>query len=1264
MTIDGRLDEPCWKRAPAATGFVQLRNARTPALHSTTGYVVYDDTSICIGIDCEEPRMDLVREAAARTPGKFEYYAGETIEIFLDVNRDRKTFLQIMLNTNGTMQTWTTDPMQVRNVQVQSAVHFDTDRFSMECRVPFAFLHPRPNPDRTWGLNLCRSRVLEGRPGSDVPIGHVHSTWQNPGSEFRRPENFGDLRIDADLSAYRYEVSSRFEHGKLQLRVENRTGAGRGLQLEARVGDMQTATTRRLDTSPAQPSDIELPVAGGSASVDVMLRDVQTGDVRYIGGNQLTEQAFSVPAAPGSETPASPAQGYTVFAKHYLERGNHRTMPRPEQIGAALETFACKGEYEPASFAVRTERELRDVRVDLASDLAGPDGSSIPASAVDIRIVELMTRWFDSGTFERVECFLLRNRARDVPAQHTQRYWLTVHVPEQTEPGRYETQVRITPANAPASTLPLRVEVLPFLLGRATDMNYFMYFSLSYFPPSLRTSEYTRKVFVDMREHGMTSATLYAYPSATGWMSVDRDRAAWNLPMSTQMDLLRDTKLVAPWAAVPWIGAECYGSGVWKMVLDACERHGWPELLWYLIDEPNQARLDRVESCMARVAEFRQQYPGRPLRTTTAGAANPLVAHYYDVWIAGCYLDQETLARGRDMNKAIWTYDCGLAPVDAITDRHYFGIWTWAAGLKGTSHWAYYDAHMLSRWNLKAEWRDSEDDVRDYTHCLNYVYPKSDEIIPTIGWEAVREGVDDARYLLALERLVTAAREAGVAPELTERADTVLANIRGAVNVANLGVERTRCKELTKTTGRPRIRDFERNPPEPDLSPADYDRMRRDVAEQIVTLLDTLQTQGVAVDLNTEPERPTRWKPSRQAQDPDGPVNLLANPGFELGTDASAAGWTVWAPARVKHLDIARTAETAHTGAHSFRLTSTNGSLYQIVKLSPGATYQIGCWLKRDLAAGSVVLDVGLTDRGGKWYEGKSTWLNGPRLSGCADWEQTVTDALTVPADAVSAWIKISTSSDMKGSVWVDDVRVHRQPPTVAPEPAPADVPPAPPPAVTRDAGDESLLEACEDLNKVNAVFQQKHWDPKGTQPMRIGTITVSTEHKVQGSGSIHWVVTREDLERKRESMPALSLVSLDYLYGRKWGPINEVRFHLKCEDPNHPPLFAMLSASGASPVTRVLERGVATKGWKEVCWNVRDADIGVSEKWGKIVWLLRLYTAAKEFEPDDSIDLYIDNIRLLAAAAKDVTERSVEGRNKVGDGLRPANPTDPGNRR
>ena len=337
ISLDGRLDEPCWQSAEKATDFIQLRSTER-ALQQSTGAVVYDDTYVYFGVKCEEPRMDLVRAHAAQHPERLDYDRGETIELFLDVNRDRTTFLQVMLNTDGSMETYTTDPMQVSNTRIEHAVHFADDAFSIECRIPFAFLHPQPNPEKLWGLNICRTRAIEGRPGVDLPLGMVYSAWQNPGSEFRKPENFGDLSIGADLSAYQYGVAVRPGEDGLKLEITNLTGADRQIAVEAFVAG-EDAIPQSLRLARAQTGTLTAAIPGGGAGTNVLIRDADTGAVRFIGGTRLSEQSYSIAAA----TDAAPGAGngdYVVFSKHYLERGNHRTMPRPEQVNAPLEVFA------------------------------------------------------------------------------------------------------------------------------------------------------------------------------------------------------------------------------------------------------------------------------------------------------------------------------------------------------------------------------------------------------------------------------------------------------------------------------------------------------------------------------------------------------------------------------------------------------------------------------------------------------------------------------------------------------------------------------------------------------------------------------------------------------------------------------------------------------------------------------------------------------------------------------------------------------------
>lgn len=165
-------------------------------------------------------------------------------------------------------------------------------------------------------------------------------------------------------------------------------------------------------------------------------------------------------------------------------------------------------------------------------------------------------------------------------------------------------------------------------------------------------------------------------------------------------------------------------------------------------------------------------------------------------------------------------------------------------------------------------------------------------------------------------------------------------------------------------------------------------------------------------------------------------------------------------------------------------------------------------------------------------------------------------------------------------------------------------------------------------------VFGERATHPRnyGTYPRVLGRYV--REEAIMSLGAA------TDVAARRAEVPEVGVLPLDYLYGRQWGPIDEVRFHIKCESPRHPPLYALLSASGASPTMMTLDRDETTAGWREVVWDVRNAEIGVSEQWGKIVWLLRIYAQGAAFEEDDGIDLYLDNLRLITAPAQDVSPR------------------------
>ena len=1049
--LDGKLDDPCWQDAAKAADFSAIYEAATPAAQSTVGRVVYDDANLYVGVACDEPGMDVLRRVSRQSAGTFDYSEGETIEIFLDVNHDRKTFFQIMINTNGSWTTHATEAMHLSNVAVAPAVHLGDDGFSIEVRIPFAVLHLQPNEAGTWGFNICRARMILGQPGHDVPPNHVFTAWQNTGGAFRRPDRFGVLEIGADLSRYCYDVEVEERAGKLAVTFANRTGLERTLTLEAEMGSGDDRRQEReLKVGAAGTAELTFPKHPGRLDIGITLRETDTRHIVYQGGTILAEADGPLPVA---EAPDAGEPDYVLFSRSYLERGSHRSSP-PGTIGRPLTLFAAPAEAEPVTFAVRAVRDLQSVRVEAVGALRADDGRALPEDCVDVRVVESMKRWLNPTEYRRTECFLLRNRPRDIAAGTTQRYWLTVHVPAEAKAGHYRTGVRVHPANAPARELPLVVKVLPIPLRPPKGMNYFMYFRPSFLPEALRTKEYCRLIFEDMRDHGMTSFTLYGYPAGKdeagkGWVSVRRDRVE-PLSMREQIELARETRLTTAWSALPWIGAECYGLGTWQHVYDQAKTHGWPELLWYLVDEPTTGRYERVEASFRKVADFRERNPDARLRTTTAGAGNPKVCHHYDVWIASAGTEEETFAKARDMGKELWTYDCGLAPLDALTDRHYFGFWSWKTGQTGASHWAYYDASTMSRFNVAATWTGTERDLTENTHRFNFVYPMADELVPTIGWEAVREGVDDYRYLLTLRETIEVARKEGVEAATVEAAEAVLRHVSDVVTVAGLGDARRRAKESDVPTAR----DFDRDPPEPGLKLEDYDGIRRRVAEQILRL--------------------------RQALGPDAP-RFPAAPGP--------------GPRRAKVL-AGRTTTAARLALH--------------------------------------------------------------------------------PAE----------------SVW----------------------------------------DSCEDLTVMNTTYAQRTWDPKAFAASRIGRISVSKDEKVEGQGSIHWVVAKADVDAALKQDPKFWIAALHKLYGRDWSPYVELAFHIRCDSAKHPPVYCQLLAT-KYPLIRILDRNETTDGWNEVRWDLRKADIGVSEKYGPIMNYVRFYAAAKQFEDGDTLDLYLDNMRLTTGA-------------------------------
>ncbi|MDP7637943.1 MAG: hypothetical protein QF577_10405, partial [Phycisphaerae bacterium] len=79
-------------------------------------------------------------------------------------------------------------------------------------------------------------------------------------------------------------------------------------------------------------------------------------------------------------TAGEKALGFVVFQTHWMERSFPISVPTRKQITGRIRIFASLGEFEPATFLIRPQKDLKKVSIALAGSLKGPGGAEIPAA--------------------------------------------------------------------------------------------------------------------------------------------------------------------------------------------------------------------------------------------------------------------------------------------------------------------------------------------------------------------------------------------------------------------------------------------------------------------------------------------------------------------------------------------------------------------------------------------------------------------------------------------------------------------------------------------------------------------------------------------------------------------------------------------------------------------------------------------------------------------------------------------------------------------
>lgn len=477
---------------------------------------------------------------------------------------------------------------------------------------------------------------------------------------------------------------------------------------------------------------------------------------------------------PAPARPTDLARGYQVFQRQEPGDVRPNSRPRPEEIVEAITDAMAPGCWSVQFFALYPLQDAADVRLAI-SDLVGPGGAAIRKEAIELRVVRTwpqLTDW-NASTYHVIPEMMEEKDSFDLMARAPQQLALRIPIPAEAAPGWY----RGTVSGLGGEVVQVALQVLPYALPEVQGMTWGLYGDPIRW--KIYSDDEIRHEMRLFREQGFNALMMYPlYDAALTWengvLSVDFGR------FRDYMRLYKEIGFNGV-AVISIQGME--GALKRGMKLDQVEYNddfrkafrdflaalrrlgeedGWPEYCVHTVDEPNARHgAEEATRTLRLVKEA-----GFKTFNTCYGA---FVRDVLDPWLDyRCYnnvgygstpteaattaLREETLASGDHF----WQYATGcytnsnlIEDGNMYSNRHLGGVLVWRSQFTGSY-----------TWTLLREKNDPYNDFDGFGHgerkeaCTVYPTPDRKGIIPTLQWEAIREGIYDHRFLTTLDGMI------------------------------------------------------------------------------------------------------------------------------------------------------------------------------------------------------------------------------------------------------------------------------------------------------------------------------------------------------------------------------------------------------------------------------------------------------------------------------------------------------------------------------
>ncbi|MGB9876942.1 MAG: sugar-binding protein [bacterium] len=378
----------------------------------------------------------------------------------------------------------------------------------------------------------------------------------------------------------------------------------------------------------------------------------------------------------------------------------------------------------------------------------------------------------------------LEKRALNIPQGESRLFWLTLRAPNDLPSGDYNFLLQIQAKGKSPLTFPISLHIYPFQLVKPDDKRWLLY-SDSWLWGNLPDGE-VLQILRDVKEHGVDGFTELPFGKLDlsdlkeGIVRYDPS------PLLRLNKLMKEVGFKGPHTIGVWAEGECAQA----LGLQVDFNKEWPEELKEAVRKVAKCVVDTLKPTNLDWLFYGWDEPGpenlaalQQYRCWHEGGARTYVTFYqretYDIagqWMTapcfsvGLIANEETAKWVRHQcdvrrQKFFWYGSgCYLGQEGRIFPNRYLTGWLfWKTKADAQVSWTFVRPH--------------EDPFNDFDGTnVNNVEPKDQctaypwlarpndyksllEIIPTIQWEAIREGINDYQYAYTLNKMVEEVRK-------------------------------------------------------------------------------------------------------------------------------------------------------------------------------------------------------------------------------------------------------------------------------------------------------------------------------------------------------------------------------------------------------------------------------------------------------------------------------------------------------------------------